>query len=133
LYGDSAYAHQGELLNTHAAKARDFTNERGYRNAPLSDEQKAKNKSKSAVRAAIEHPFLQIKRIWGYARVRYRGIAKNHNRRITMCALYSIRKADVLWVGLVRLQCAKVRIAERNAREIVTNSPRKLETLHRHR
>ena len=58
MYGDSAYAHQGELLNTHAAKARDFTNERGYRNAPLSDEQKAKNKSKSAVRAAIEHPFL---------------------------------------------------------------------------
>lgn len=99
LYGDSAYANQKEVLKAHAPKARDFTNERGYRNAPLSDEQKAKNKTKSAVRAGIEHPFLWIKRIWGYAKTRYRGIAKNHNRLITMCALYNIRKANVQMTG----------------------------------
>jgi IS5 family transposase len=99
LYGDSAYAHQKQVLKAHAPKAHDFTNERGYRNAPLSETQKAKNRIKSAVRAGIEHPFLWIKRIWGYATTRYRGIAKNHNRLITMCALYNIRKANVLMTG----------------------------------
>ena len=41
-----------------APKAKDFTHERVQRNAPLSDVQKAKNRSKSAVRAHVEHPFF---------------------------------------------------------------------------
>lgn len=99
LYGDSAYAGQKEVLKKHAPKARDFTNERARRNAPLSDEQKATNKAKSAVRAAVEHPFLRIKRIWGYGKTRYRGIAKNHNRLIAMCALFNLRKANLVLTG----------------------------------
>ena len=99
LYGDTAYAGQKDTLKEIAPKAKDFTNERARRNAPLTDAQKAKNKTKSAVRAAVEHPFLYIKRIWGYAKTRYRGIAKNHNRLITMCALFNLRKANVMLTG----------------------------------
>ena len=35
---------------------------------------------KSAVRCKVEHPFLIVKRQFGYAKVAYRGIAKNMNR-----------------------------------------------------
>ena len=51
------------------------------------------NRSKSAVRAHVEPPFLHIKRLWGYAKTRYWGLAKNANRLIAMCALYNVRRA----------------------------------------
>ena len=35
---------------------------------------------KSSVRCKVEHPFLIVKRYFGYAKVAYRGIAKNMNR-----------------------------------------------------
>ena len=34
-------------------------------------------KAKASVRAKVEHPFLKVKRLFGYAKVRYRGLAKN--------------------------------------------------------
>ena len=37
-------------------------------------------KRKAEVRAKAEHPFLYIKRHFGYAKVRYRGLAKNTQR-----------------------------------------------------
>jgi IS5 family transposase len=95
VYGDSAYHYQREAIVAVAPNAKDFTNGRATRGAPLTDAQKAKNKNKSAVRAAVEHPFLFIKRIWGYAKTRFRGIAKNHNRLLAMCALYNLKKANV--------------------------------------
>lgn len=36
--------------------------------------------AKSSVRSKVEHPFLIVKRQMGYAKVAYRGIAKNMNR-----------------------------------------------------
>jgi hypothetical protein len=32
------------------------------------------------VRAKVEHPFCVVKRLWGFTKVRYRGLAKNANR-----------------------------------------------------
>ena len=40
----------------------------------------AAEKSKASVRAKGEHPFLYVKRHFGYAKVRYRGLAKNTQR-----------------------------------------------------
>ena len=80
VYGDSAYRGQKEAIIEAAPNAKDFTNERAQRNAPLTDAQKARNRSKSAVRAHVEHPFLHIKRLWGYAKTRYRGLAKNRHQ-----------------------------------------------------
>ena len=37
-------------------------------------------KAKAQVRANVEHVFLKIKQQFGYAKVRYRGLAKNTNR-----------------------------------------------------
>ena len=58
VYGDSAYRGQKEVIIEAAPNAKDFTHERVQRNAPLSDVQKAKSRSKSAVRAHVEHPFF---------------------------------------------------------------------------
>jgi len=37
-------------------------------------------KAKASVRAKVEHPFRYIKLLFGYGKVRYRGLAKNDNR-----------------------------------------------------
>ena len=40
----------------------------------------AAEKRKASVRAKVEHPFLYVKWHFGYAKVRYRGVAKNRQR-----------------------------------------------------
>ena len=90
LYGDSAYGGKKEVLRAVAPKARDFTNRRAYRNRPLTEADRLTNTRKSSVRAKVEHPFLRIKRLWGFAKVRYRGLAKNANRAFAMLALCNI-------------------------------------------
>jgi IS5 family transposase len=103
LYGDSAYGGQKEVLHATAPKARDFTNRRAYRNRPLTDDDRLTNTRKSSVRAKVEHPFLRIKRLWGFAKVRYRGLAKNANRAFAMLALCNIVHWGRPLTGEVRL------------------------------
>lgn len=42
---------------------------------------------KASVRAKVEHPFRVIKRQFGYAKVRYRGLTKNTARLTMLFAL----------------------------------------------
>jgi len=58
----------------------------------LSDADKQTNRRKSSVRSKIEHPFLTLKRIWGFAKVRYRGLAKNANRAFAILAMLNLVK-----------------------------------------
>lgn len=104
LYGDSAYRGkaQRKRLKELAPKARDFTNQRAYRNKPLSEAEKETNRRKSSVRAKVEHPFLVIKRLWGFAKVRYRGLAKNANRAYAMLAMVNLLKWGKPLTGQVR-------------------------------
>jgi IS5 family transposase len=90
VWGDSAYAGQGEALRKQAPKAKDFTHKKGCRNRPLSDEDRARNRTKSKVRAKVEHPFLVLKRIFGFSKVRYRGLDKNANRLFVACGLVNL-------------------------------------------
>ena len=39
-----------------------------------------RERDKASVRAKVEHPFLYVKRRFGYRKVRYRGLAKNMER-----------------------------------------------------
>ncbi len=86
VWGDSAYSGQGETIRKYAPKASDFTNRKGFRNRPLSAEQYGRNRTKSKV----EHPFLVIKRIFGFTKVRYRGLEKNATRLFVTCALANL-------------------------------------------
>ena len=104
FYGDSAYRGkaQRERLKEIAPNAKDFTNKRAYRNAPLSDADKEANRRKSSIRAKVEHPFLILKRLWGFAKVRYRGLAKNANRAFAMLAAINILRHGRPLTGEVR-------------------------------
>ena len=44
-------------------------------------------KGKASVRAKVEHPFLYVKRHFGYSKVRYRGLAKNTQRLMALLGL----------------------------------------------
>ncbi|MGH8528853.1 MAG: IS5 family transposase [Nevskiales bacterium] len=90
VWGDSAYTGQTDVIRQAAPQAQDFTHDKGSRNRPLTDAQKASNRTKSAVRAKGEHPFLVIKRIFKFTQVRYRGLLKNAHRLIVACALANL-------------------------------------------
>jgi IS5 family transposase len=93
VWGDSAYAGQGDVIRENAPNAKDFTNQKGFRNRPLSKEDAAKNRTKSKVRAKVEHPFLVLKRIFGFNKVCYRGLDKNANRLFVACGLVNLYMA----------------------------------------
>ena len=81
VWGDSAcQGQQREAILKAAPHAQDFTHHRGNRASALSDEDIAKNRTKSRVRADVEHPFRVLKCVFGFRKVCYRGIAKNLNR-----------------------------------------------------
>ena len=52
--------------------------------------EKRKNRTKSSVRAKVEWPFRILKRVFGYTKVRYRGIAKYHHWHLVAFALVNI-------------------------------------------
>ena len=90
VWGDSAYQGQREAILEAAPKARDLTHHRGNRASALSDEEVAKNRTKSRVRAHVEHPFRILKCIFGFCKACYRGIAKNLNRLRVSFALVNL-------------------------------------------
>jgi IS5 family transposase len=90
VWGDQAYRGQREVIRAHAPKALDFTNRR-YRHRGVVDEtERRKNRTKSGVRAKVEHCFGVIKRVFGFTKVRYRGLAKNTHHLLVSCALANL-------------------------------------------
>ena len=57
LHADSAYTGEEQENTIKKYKLKNKVHEKGYRNAPLTDEQKATNKEKSKTRARVEHVF----------------------------------------------------------------------------
>jgi len=50
----------------------------------------AMEKIKAGIRAKVEHPFWVVKGLWGHAKVRYRGLAKNTAQFTTLFALSNL-------------------------------------------
>jgi transposase, IS5 family len=90
VYGDQAYRGQRQVIREHAPQAKDFTNRRYRHNGMVDEVHKGKNRTKSRVRAKVEHPIGVIKRIFGFVKVRYRGLEKNANRLFATCALANL-------------------------------------------
>jgi len=78
VYADSAYT--GEELHKRICEKNPniqlHINEKGYRNRPLTDEQKFSNKMKSKVRARVEHVFGHMTNSMGGMHVRCIGIQR---------------------------------------------------------
>lgn len=57
FFGDSAYTGKEQEKVIEKYEMNNKTNEKGYRNKPLTEEQKANNREKSKTRARVEHVF----------------------------------------------------------------------------
>jgi transposase, IS5 family len=90
VWGDGGYQGQTEAIKEAAPKAQDMTSKRTRFKKYVDELQKKKNRSKSRVRAKVEHPFRILKRVFGFDKVRYRGIAKNHHRLCVNFALVNL-------------------------------------------
>ena len=95
VWGDSASSGQRHVIRQHAPQAKSFVQTKAHRHRPLSEQERNQNRTKSKVRAKVEHAFLIIKRIFGWAKVRYRGLAKNTHWLQISCGLanlYMVRR-----------------------------------------
>ena len=91
LYGDQAYWCEDHRQHCHQAGIRYRVNRRApNRHRPLTDYQKAINRSRSRCRARGEFAFHVVKRLWGFAKVRYRGLHKNTVRVLALFALANL-------------------------------------------
>ena len=73
-------------------KFRDLTNKQACKNRPLSDADRETKRRKSAVRSKAEHAFPAIELLWGFAKVRDRGLKKDANRACAVIALHNALK-----------------------------------------
>jgi IS5 family transposase len=106
VWGDKAYAGKKATLAAVAPRAKDFTQAKGYRYRKLTEAERACNRTKSRVRAKVEHQFRIIKRQFGFTKVRYRGLEKNAQRLFIACALSNLvmAKKQLLKRQRLRLQ-----------------------------
>lgn len=95
VWGDTAYCGQTKVIAQKSPWAMDLTQYRGRGYRYLNSVQREINRKRSKVRSRVEHAIGVIKRIFGFTKVRYRGLAKNGNRLFVAAALanlYTVRR-----------------------------------------
>jgi IS5 family transposase len=90
LYGDQAYWSEDHRLHSKHAGIRYRVNRRAKPGSPLTEREKLINRSRSRARAWGEFAFHVVKRLWGFTKVRYRGLYKNTVRAYTAFALANL-------------------------------------------
>ena len=89
VFGDQAYWKEDDRAFLESWGVRYRINRRPSRR-PLSKRLRMINRARSRTRARGEHAFRIVKQLWGFAKVRYRGLAKNLARAQTMFALANL-------------------------------------------
>jgi transposase, IS5 family len=95
VYGDKAYADAQRQAAAEAAGVTWRVNRKANRGRQLNCADKAFNRKSNRVRAKVEHAFGIIKHLWGYRKVRYKGLEKNAVQLFTLFALanfYMVRR-----------------------------------------
>jgi transposase, IS5 family len=87
VWGDGAYQGQGEVIRAVAPQAQDLTSRRTRYKDGIDEVERSKNRSKAKIRAKVEHPFRILKRVFGFVKVRFRGLKKNHAH---LCAAFAL-------------------------------------------
>lgn len=90
VYGDQAYWNEAHRQSAVVRRIRYRINRRRTGHAPLTAHQRRINRLRSKARARVEHVFHVVKRLWGFSKVRYRGLAKNTARLFTAFALANL-------------------------------------------
>src|ERR1700757_2356278 len=87
VWGDGGYQGQGEAIRQAAPHAQDMTSRRTRYKQMVDELQRRMNRTKARVRAKVEHPFRILKRVFGFVKVRFRGLKKNHHY---LCAAFAL-------------------------------------------
>ncbi len=90
LFGDQAYWSEDHRQHCRHAGIAYRVNRRARPGRTLTEWQKKINQTRSRQRARGEHAFHVIKNLWGFTKVRYRGLYKNTVRALTMFALTNL-------------------------------------------
>lgn len=95
IYGDRGYVSEERRRRYTRQGVRWRVTKKAPRGQALSERERAFNRRHNAVRAHVEHVFLVVKRLWGHAKVRYRGIEKNADcffELFALANLYRLRR-----------------------------------------
>jgi IS5 family transposase len=90
VWGDAGSQGQAKVIHEAAPRTQDMTDRRVKTKQCVDEDEKRKNRTKSRVRAKVEWPFRILKRVFGFTKVRYRGIKKNHEWLLTAFALVNL-------------------------------------------
>lgn len=93
VWGDTSYMGQGKVISEKAPGAIDLTQKKATRNRKLTEEEIARNRELSRTRVKVEHIFGVAKNIFGFAKVRYKGLEKNTNFAYVVFALSNLYMA----------------------------------------
>jgi IS5 family transposase len=90
LWGDAGYQGQTEAIHATALKAQVMTSLRARYKDGVDEVERRKSRTMARVRSKVEWPFHILKCIFGYTRVRYRGLKKNHEWLLAAFALVNV-------------------------------------------
>ncbi len=106
LFGDQAYWSEDHRQHCRHAGIAYRVNRRARPGRPLTQAQKAINRARSRQRARGEHAFHVVKNLWGFTKVRYRGLYKNTVRVLTLFALSNLYLAR-RWLAPMQERCVQ--------------------------
>jgi IS5 family transposase len=90
IYGDQAYWSEDHRQHCRHAGIGYRVNRRARPGRSLTKQQRETNRRRSTTRARGEHAFHVVKTLWGFAKVRYRGLMKNTVRAFAAFALANL-------------------------------------------
>ena len=90
VYGDKAYVDAQRQADAEAAGVEWRVLRKAKRGRKLTCADRSFNRKSNRTRARVEHPFGILKHLWGYRKVRYRGLAKNAAQLFTLFALANV-------------------------------------------
>ena len=102
VYGDKAYSDTRKSREFESRGIEWYIDCKSSPNYPLTREEKDWNREQHRIRAKGEHVFLVVKHLWGYRKVKYKGLLKNAAQVFSLFALanlYLVRKDLLLLRG----------------------------------
>ena len=90
VYGDKAYASAERKAQLEASGVICRINRKARRGKKLNCADRSFNRKSNRTRARVEHIFGVVKHIWGYRKVRYKGLNKNACQVFTLMALANL-------------------------------------------
>src|SRR6201994_679128 len=96
LYGDQAYTSARRRADLRARGIKDRMMHRANKHHPLTPRQVQHNTAIGRRRAPVEQVFAKLKRLCGWSRVRYRGLARNATHLALLCTALNLKRLVVL-------------------------------------